>query len=889
MAGWNARALRKAFLEFFQEKGHLLLPSDSLVPKDPSLLFTSAGMVQFKPYFLGVAQPPHPRIVTVQKCLRTTDIDSVGDLSHLTFFEMLGNFSLGDYFKREAILWAWEFVVERLRIDPDKLQVTVFRDDEEAYSVWHQEVGLRANRIWRLGEKTNYWPANAISEGPNGPCGPCSEIFYDTGLGQECSNAECGPACDCGRWLEIWNLVFMQYERSEEKGKPKLTPLPKQNIDTGMGLERTAAVLMGFDSPYETDVFAPILKRIEQLAGVRYKADEAQDNAIRLIADHIRAATFCIADGIIPQNEGRGYVLRRLIRRAILRGQRVLGFDKPFFAEVVPGVIEALGDQYSELVNRQDYIQLTLRLEEERFRQTVATGLARLEEMLDSQKVRASKVLDGGSLFMLYDTYGFPLELTQEVAAERGVQVDLEGFKQAMEEQRRRAREASGISEKLFVETGAALKEIAARKIAPTVFLGYQRTESESQVLAIIHQGELVQSAVEGDPVELVLDRTPFYAEAGGQVGDTGWIESENFRFKVEDTQKSEGYYLHIGQVVEGKVQENDSPVHARIDAERRRHIMRNHTATHLLHAALRRVLGPHVVQAGSLVAPDRLRFDFTHPKPLHEEEIEQIESLVNEKILDEIEVVVHWEVPLEEARRRGAMALFGEKYGERVRMIEIPGFSLELCGGTHLKNTVETGLFKIISESSVAAGVRRIEALTGAGLYQWLRERERLVREAAERLNTAPTDLPQAVERLRAQLKEAQLQMERLRQLQLAQTGSELEPVEINGIPLIAYKALGADSKSLGSLADRLIQKGAGVVVVGSAHDGKVMLVVKVAPEWVQKGVHAGELVRQVAQIAGGTGGGRAEFAQAGGRDPAKLDDALAAVPELLKKLIRT
>jgi alanyl-tRNA synthetase len=883
---WNASALRQAFLSYFQEKGHLLLPSDSLVPKDPSLLFTSAGMVQFKPYFLGVAQPPAPRVTTVQKCLRTTDIESVGDLSHLTFFEMLGNFSFGDYFKREAILFAWEFLTERLKVDTDRLQFTVFQDDDEAFDIWHHEVGIPENRIWRLGEKTNFWPANAITEGPNGPCGPCSEIFYDTRLDTGCTNPNCGPACDCGRWLEIWNLVFMQYERSEENGKPKLTPLPKKNIDTGMGLERTAAVLMGLESPFETDVFEPIVRRIEQIAGVRYKQGEPTDTAIRLIADHIRAASFAVADGVIPQNEGRGYVLRRIIRRAVLRGQRVLHIEQPFFADLVPAVIDALGEQYPELVQRRDYIMTTLRYEEQRFRHTVQAGLARLEEMLADAETQQTRMLAGERVFTLYDTYGFPVELTREIAAERGIAVDMQGFEQAMEAQRQRAREASGISEKLFVQTGAALAELA-QQTSPTEFVGYDTLACEAQVVGLVREGDLIPEAHAGETVEIVLNRTPFYAEAGGQVGDTGVIEWHGGRAQVLDTQKANDYYLHHARILEGALRLGET-VHAQVDAERRLDIQRNHTATHLLHAALRQVLGTHVVQAGSLVAPDRLRFDFTHPRAVTPDELERIEALVNEKLLQELEVRVYTDVPIEEARRRGAMMLFGEKYGERVRMVEIPGFSLELCGGTHLRNTVEAGLFKIVHEGSVAAGVRRIEALTGRALYQWLREREHAVRAAAERLQTPVPELPAAIERLQRQLNALQTELEQLKQRAANQAVESLTPIEVDGVPVVAQVVQGVDAKSLGAVADRLIQRGVGVAALGTTHDGKVALVVKVAPEWVQKGIHAGNLIRQIAQAVGGSGGGRPDFAQAGGKHPEHLADALAQTPQLVAQQLR-
>jgi alanyl-tRNA synthetase len=835
---WNASALRQAFLSYFQEKGHLLLPSDSLVPKDPSLLFTSAGMVQFKPYFLGVAQPPAPRVTTVQKCLRTTDIESVGDLSHLTFFEMLGNFSFGDYFKREAILFAWEFLTERLKVDTDRLQFTVFQDDDEAFDIWHREVGIPENRIWRLGEKTNFWPANAITEGPNGPCGPCSEIFYDT------------------------------------------------RLDTGMGLERTAAVLMGLESPFETDVFEPIVRRIEQIAGVRYKQGEPTDTAIRLIADHIRAATFAVADGVIPQNEGRGYVLRRIIRRAVLRGQRVLHIEQPFFADLVPAVIDALGEQYPELVQRQDYIMTTLRYEEQRFRHTVQAGLARLEEMLADAETQQTRMLAGERVFTLYDTYGFPVELTREIAAERGIAVDMQGFEQAMEAQRQRAREASGISEKLFVQTGAALAELA-QQTSPTEFVGYDTLACEAQVVGLVREGDLIPEAHAGETVEIVLNCTPFYAEAGGQVGDTGVIEWHGGRAQVLDTQKANDYYLHHARILEGALRLGET-VHAQVDAERRLDIQRNHTATHLLHAALRQVLGTHVVQAGSLVAPDRLRFDFTHPRAVTPDELERIEALVNEKLLQELEVRVYTDVPIEEARRRGAMMLFGEKYGERVRMVEIPGFSLELCGGTHLRNTVEAGLFKIVHEGSVAAGVRRIEALTGRALYQWLREREHAVRAAAERLQTPVPELPAAIERLQRQLNALQTELEQLKQRAANQAVESLTPIEVDGVPVVAQVVQGVDAKSLGAVADRLIQRGVGVAALGTTHDGKVALVVKVAPEWVQKGIHAGNLIRQIAQAVGGSGGGRPDFAQAGGKHPEHLADALAQTPQLVAQQLR-
>ncbi|MCS6829695.1 MAG: alanine--tRNA ligase [bacterium] len=875
-----AQELREKYLRFFESKGHKRLPSDSLVPNDPSLLFTSAGMVQFKPYFLGLSAPPHPRVTTVQKCLRTTDIESVGDHSHLTFFEMLGNFSFGDYFKREAILWAWEFLTEWLHISPDRLRITIYLDDDEAYEVWNREVGVPDRKIFRFGEKSNYWPANAISEGPNGPCGPCSEIFYDT---RPDLPATPDGVWDDVRWLEIWNLVFMQYERHDGG---RLTPLPRKNIDTGMGLERTAAILAGKASVFETDVFQPIMARIAELSGRAYRGgDAAEDVAFRLIADHIRATTMSIADGVLPSNEGRGYVIRRILRRAMLRGQNALGFDRPFLADVATAVIDTLGEVYPELRERRDYVLRTIRSEEERFRQTIQVGSQRLAEMLDSPEVQKSKVLSGEQAFMLYDTYGFPLELTQEVAADAGIEVDVAGFRRAMEEQRQRAREASGIATQLFAIAGDAATELQ-KTLPPTKFLGYWQHESEAKVLAIIRQGEPATFASEGEEVEILLDQTPFYAEAGGQVGDTGWIQGENFQFEVRDTQKVGDLYLHIGAVTRGRV-EVDASVSARIDAQRRWHIMRNHTATHLLHAALRQVLGLHVHQAGSLVAPDRLRFDFTHTSAMTDEEIAEVERLVNERILEDKPVAVHWDVPLAEARARGAMALFGEKYGDTVRMIEVPGVSLELCGGTHLERTSQIGLFKIVSEGSVAAGVRRIEAVTGWGVYQVMRQQQELLEAAAARLKCAVSDVPLAIERLQAQRQELERQIQQLRAGAAART-MQFEPTEIAGLQVVTGRADGVDAQTLASLADQAAQKASvDVVVLAAATDGKALFVAKAKSPAVAKGVHAGNLVRELARISGGGGGGRPEFAQAGGRDASKIPHALQQLPRLLEQMV--
>ncbi|HXG23696.1 MAG TPA: alanine--tRNA ligase, partial [Chthonomonadales bacterium] len=867
-----AQELREKYLQFFESKGHRRLPSDSLVPNDPSLLFTSAGMVQFKPYFLGLATPPHTRVTTVQKCLRTTDIESVGDHSHLTFFEMLGNFSFGDYFKAEVIPWTWEFLTEWLKIDPDRLCATIFLDDDEAFDIWNRVVGLPADRIHRLGEDKNYWPANAISEGPNGPCGPCTEVFYRVAPLEEMTTDPSLTPTErfkidegAGRWLEIWNNVFTQYDRQEDDhGRPILVPLPKKNNDTGAGLDRNLMVVQGKRSVFETDLFLPILHRVEELAGRAYGGTmEPVDFAFRVVAEHTRAMVFCIADGILPSNEGRGYVLRRIMRRAIRFGRTVLGFEEPFLYEVAPKVIERMGGFYHELVERQEHILRTIRAEEERFGRTLDNGMNRLAELLDRiESSGKEKILSGADAFTLYDTYGFPLELTQEIAAERGIQVDLEAFGVAMEEQRRRSQEASHIHDALFRSVGAALAELQ-RTLSPTEFLGYSQLCAEATVLAIIKGGELVDFARAGDEVEIVLDRTPFYAEAGGQVGDTGEIFAPAtdtqcaVRIAVTDTQKAGGIYLHSARVLEGELC-TDMLVHTAVDAERRRHILRNHTATHLLHAALRRILGAHVHQKGSLVAPDRLRFDFTHTQPMTPDEVRQVEEMVNAHILADEEVLVHTDVPFAEAKARGAMALFGEKYGDRVRMIEIPGFSLELCGGTHLSRTSQAALFKITHETGIAAGVRRIEAVTGAEAYRYVEETEKNLAEIARLLKTNLHDVLPAVERLVQQRAQLEKQLHQLRTGAVA-TGN-LAVQEMKGVRIITGPVAHADPEALAALADRTVQqhREGTIVVVGAVSDGKVFFAAKVTPDLVRRGFHAGDLVREVAKIAGGGGGGR-------------------------------
>jgi len=895
-----ARELRSKYIAFFQSKGHLHLPGSPLTPVDAlgapdnSTLFTSAGMQQFKPYFIGAATPPSTRIVTVQKCVRTGDIDSVGDFSHCTFFEMLGNFSFGDYFKAEVIPWTWEFLTKEIGLDPERLCVTVYLDDDEAYEIWNKVVGLPEDRIHRLGEDKNYWPANAISEGPNGPCGPCSEIFYRTAPLEEMTNdpnltpTERFKKDDAaGRWLEIWNNVFTQFNRSEdENGAPTLTPLPRKNNDTGAGLDRIVMILQGKKSVFETDLFASTLAKIEEISGLKYEGSASQkDFAFRVVAEHTRSMVFCIADGILPSNEGRGYVLRRIMRRAIRFGKTVLGFDAPFIDKLAPCIIENMGDFYPELNERKDHILRTIHAEEVRFRHTLDKGMQIAEEML----ANSGDTLRGEDVFTLYDTYGFPVELTREICAERNISMDMEGFEKAMKAQRERSREATEIDKDVFRDMGDVISEVQ-RTLPPTIFHGYHETVTDSVILAILKDGELVDFIRSGDVADLVLDRTPFYAESGGQVGDTGWIMGIasdvtcQLKLEVLDTRKAGGVYLHRVKVLEGEAA-TDRQVHAQVDVKRRRAIMRNHTSTHLLQAALRHILGAHVHQKGSMVAPDRLRFDFTHTQPVTETELEQVEEMVNGWILEDREVEIHTDVPLDQARAKGAMALFGEKYGDRVRMVEIPECSLELCGGTHLSRTSQAVLFKILSETGVAAGVRRIEAITGESVYRYLKAKEETIQTLARTLKTNPRDIEIAVDKMVAQKSVLEKQLRQMREAGGDQDSLNAE--EINGVKWVIARIPNADQPTLAAIANRLAKKHESVaVLLGSVQDGKVFLTALATQDLVQKGVHAGTIVREVAKIAGGGGGGRPDFAQAGGKSPERIEEALKLARELAGKI---
>ncbi len=873
--------LRTKYLKFFESKGHLIHASDSLVPNDPSLLYTSAGMVQFKPYFVGERVPPCTRITTSQKCMRTDDIDEVGDAVHHTFFEMLGNFSFGDYFKREAITWAWEFLTEVIGLDSEHLWTSVYLDDDEAYDIWVNEVKFPAGRIVWLGEDKNYWPANAPSKGPNGVCGPCNEIFLDVspelGLPED---PAWSIAHDSSRFVEIWNLVFTQFDRQEDG---TLKPLPSKNIDTGMGLERTVAGPNGAPTNYETDLFMPIIERIEALSGAKYGSDEATSRAVRVIADHIRSAVFVIADGVMPSNIGRGYVLRRLIRNSVVKG-RSLGLDKPFMASIVGTVVQIMGDVYHEVADRQGYIEKVIGSEEDKFRSTLQSGLQRLEDQIAIAATTPGKKLDGEVAFTLYDTYGFPLELTREIAVQKGIDVDMGGFEAAMEEQRRRAKEASDFGSVMVTGVGSVLLDLE-KTIEPSTFTGYEQLTGQAVVQAIIKGGELVSTANKGDKVEIVLDETPFYAETGGQVGDRGRITSEGAAVDVADTVKASHYFLHVGVVASGCISVGDQ-VKCEVDSGRRLAVARNHTATHLLHAALHKVLGEHALQKGSVVEPDRLRFDFSHFQAVTPEELRAIEDEVNSMILADLPGVTEV-TSVGEARKMGAMALFGEKYGDVVRVVKMGDVSTELCGGTHLSRSSQVGLFKLTSESSVGAGLRRVEAVTGEAAISYVHELEDQIRAAADALGSSISEVVSAAHRAVQSAREAQKEVDRLKSQSAAESAGELaeSALDVAGVRFVSAKMPTADVPALQKLVDTVADKlRSGVVVLAGVSDGKVVFLSKVTPDLVSKGFHAGNLLREVAKVAGGGGGGKPEFAQAGGRDASKVDEALAKAAEIIK-----
>ena len=869
--------IRKAFLNYFEERDHRIVRSSSLVPQnDPTLLFTNAGMVQFKAVFLTEETRDYKRATTSQKCVRAggkhNDLEIVGKTArHHTFFEMLGNFSFGDYFKKEAIEMGWDLLIRQWRLPAEKMWITIYLDDEEAFHLWRR-VGVPADRIVRLGEKDNFW-----AMGETGPCGPCSEIVIDQGEGVGCGRPDCRVGCDCDRFLELWNLVFMQFNRDSEG---RLQPLAKPCIDTGMGLERISAILQGVKSNYETDLFKSIFKEIERISRVPYGQDPRSDISLRVIADHSRAATFLISDGVLPSNEGRGYVLRRIMRRAMRHG-KILGIDGPFLYRTSSKVVDLMKEAFPELRETEAFVSKVIQNEEERFSETLDSGLKILREELEQLQKKGKAVLSGEVAFRLYDTFGFPLDLTAEILQERGMRFDEEGFRAQMEEQRHKSKQAwQGIGE-------GKTKEVYRRLVnegIKTIFLGYEKVQAESKILTLIKGDEIVPFAVEGDEIELVVEKTPFYGEAGGQVGDQGVIFHEAFALDVENTIKPvEELIIHQGKVKRGRVKEGMEVV-LQVEGKRRRAIALNHTGTHILQAVLREVLGDHVHQAGSLVSPERLRFDFTHFAPMEREELERVEALVNQKIRENLNVETKI-MAVEEALQTGAMALFGEKYGEKVRVVMISDFSMELCGGTHTSRTGDIGLFKIVSESGVAAGVRRIEALTGEGAYRFVKEEERELLEIASSLKSVPGELSLKIERLLERQRELERDLSSFQDKLSHQELSNLLPSikEIKGVRVLSAKVDGKDVKRMREFVDQLkVKMGSGIILLGGQSQNKVTLIMGVTSDLTHR-FNANELIKKIALHIGGTGGGRPDFAQAGGTDSKKLDEALKAIDDLL------
>ncbi|MDJ0689824.1 MAG: alanine--tRNA ligase [Xenococcaceae cyanobacterium MO_188.B32] len=853
--------IRDKFLKFFEERQHKILPSASLISEDPTVILTIAGMLPFKPIFLGQKKAPQPRATTSQKCIRTNDIENVGRTArHHTFFEMLGNFSFGDYFKEQAIEWAWELSTQVYKLPADRIIVSVFKDDEEAFTIWRDKIGIPANRIQRMGEEDNYW-----TMGATGPCGPCSELYYDfhPELGDENIDLE-----DDSRFIEFYNLVFMQYNQDAEGNR---TPLQNKNIDTGLGLERMAQILQQVPNNYETDLIFPIIKTAAEIAGIDYsKADEKTKTSLKVIGDHVRAVVHSIADGVTASNTDRGYVLRRLIRRVVRHG-RLIGIEGNFINKVAETAIALSETAYPNVREREESIENELQREESQFLKTLETGEKLLAEIL----AKKPQQISGVDAFTLYDTHGFPLELTQEIAEEQGLTVDVDEFNVEMEKQRDRAREAH---QTIDLTVQGSIDKLAEH-IHPTEFSGYTELQSTVKVEAVLVEGKSVENAVAGTEIQLILDRTPFYAESGGQIGDKGYLSGDNLLIRIEDVQKESGFFVHYGKIERGNLNTGDT-VNATIDRSCRRRAQANHTATHLLQAALKKVVDDSISQAGSLVDFDRLRFDFNCPRALKPEEIQQVEDLVNTWIFEAHEADVNI-MPLEEAKAKGATAMFGEKYADEVRVIDFPGVSMELCGGTHVKNTAEIGIFKIISETGISSGIRRIEAVAGASVLDYLNVRDKVVKELSDRFKAKPEEISDRVNTLQAELKATQKELEAAKQeLALAKSDSLLSQAETVGAFKILVANMGEmDAKSLQSAAEKLQQKlGESAVVLASIpSEGKVSLVAAFSQKVIkEKKLQAGKFIGGIAKICGGGGGGRPNLAQAGGRDASKLGEAL-------------
>ena len=875
MKKYGVNELRQMFLDFMESKGHLVMKSFSLVPQgDKSLLLINAGMAPLKPYFTGAEIPPRTRVATCQKCIRTGDIENVGKTArHGTYFEMLGNFSFGDYFKREALEWSWEFLTKVVGLDPDRLYPSVYLDDDEAFEIWNKEIGIPAERIFRFGKEDNFWEHGA------GPCGPCSEIYYDRGEKYGCGKEGCTVGCDCDRYMEVWNNVFTQFEND---GNGNYEELKQKNIDTGMGLERLAVVVQDVDSIFDVDTICALRNLVCEVAGKTYGENYSDDVSIRLITDHIRSATFMISDGIMPTNEGRGYVLRRLIRRAARHG-RLLGIEGTFLSRLSAMVIEGSKDGYPELEEKKEFIFKVLTNEENQFNKTIDQGLRILSDMEEEMKSSGKTVLSGEDAFKLYDTYGFPLDLTKEILEEKGYGIDEEGFQKAMEEQRTKAREAREVTN--YMGADATVYDEIDNEVT-TEFVGYEHLSFDSKVTVLTGEKEIVSSLMEGQKGTIFVEETPFYATMGGQEGDTGVIETATGVFAVEDTIKLRGGKVgHVGHMESGMISTGET-VSLKVNTKGRKDTEKNHSATHLLQKALKTVLGSHVEQKGSLVTPDRLRFDFAHFQAMTSEEIARVEELVNEQIQAALDVRTDV-MDIEEAKKSGAMALFGEKYDQKVRVVSMGDFSKELCGGTHVANTSSIMLFKILSESGIAAGVRRIEALTGNGVLEYYKKQEEALHAAAKALKANPAEVLDKIAHLQGEVKTLQSENESLKsKLAQGSLGDVMNKiVEVKGVKLLAAKVDGVDMNGLRDLGDQLKDKlGEGVVVLAAVNGGKVNLLAMATDGAQKAGAHAGNLIKATAAIVGGGGGGRPNMAQAGGKNPEKAEEAIAAVAGILE-----
>ncbi|MFA6449978.1 MAG: alanine--tRNA ligase [bacterium] len=879
----HSSEIRERYLAFFESKGHRRHPSASLVPDDPTLLTTSAGMVQFKPYFLGLKKPPHTRLTTSQKCLRAKDLEEVGRTPrHHTFFEMLGNFSFGDYFKNEIIHWAWELLTEQFKLPVDRLRVSVYLEDEEAANIWLNEIGVKKEYFYRFGEADNYWPASAPSQGPNGPCGPCSEIFYDFGPERGCGSPDCNPSCSCERHIEIWNLVFMQFERHDGG---KLTPLPKRNIDTGLGLERMASVLQGKLTNFETDLFMPIIQKTEQICGLKY-----EDNPVpfRVIADHVRGAGFLVTDGVFPSNEGRGYLLRKLIRLAAVNGRK-LGVERLFLSELIPVVAEIMGKVYPEFSEKADFVATILKKEEQQFAEALVQGGIFIANRKDDlgDPAKGEKLANGEVIFTAYDTYGLPLEEAEKIVREMGFDgINTEQFNQAMEDQKNRSRKGSKMDGSVFVEDLAKVYRDAVEGKDAGVFDGYDRLALDSRVIALVADGKQITAASKGQSVDIILNRTPLYGEMGGQVGDTGAAVSDTAKLCISESFVVEGkIVVHRAEILSGEIKVGDS-LKMEVELERRRAIMRHHTATHLLHAALREVLGSHVHQAGSYVGPDKLRFDFTHHSAICPADLARIEEIVNEKVLAGAPVISTVK-DFESAKKEGAMALFGEKYGAEVRMVEVEGYSKELCGGTHVVNTAEIGLVKISDEHSIGSGMRRIEAVAGKKALEYINEKLDALDGAAAILKVKDTTLPKAIENLLLEREKLQREVKKAGKSDMKDKSNQLleSAEDAGGVKIIAAQLDGLDIDALRTVYDEIKGKlDSYAVLLGSNLEGKASLLLAISEDVAGRGLDAGSLIKEIAKAAKGGGGGSKTLAQAGGKDGSKIPDALKNGAALIK-----